>query len=55
MGKVPFNTTLTLEPLNKAFLKYRVPTAEFGEFFIKTAFASKDATQAPRSELRKAG
>jgi hypothetical protein len=55
MGKVPFNTTLTLDPLNKAFQKYRVPTAEFGEFFMKTAFASKDATQARRSELRKAG
>jgi hypothetical protein len=55
MGKVPFNTTLTLDPLNKAFQKYRVASAEFGEVFVKTAFGSKDAGQATRSELRKAG
>ena len=55
MGKVPFNTTLTLDPLNKAFQKYRVPSAEFGEVFMKTASGGKDASQVPRSELRKAG
>jgi hypothetical protein len=35
-----YSETMTLDPLTKRFLKYRVPSEEFASAFLTTAFAA---------------
>lgn len=36
--------TMTLDPLTKRFLKYKLPADEFGSMFMRKAFRTRAAT-----------